>query len=344
MQSDSLDAIVTFRGGVQRIVCYCLKQRRVQSSNKSKKYVCNNIVFLLSYLIFLQIQEINYAREGTHEQVPGLLTADVNKQKQILARVKADDGFSIRVLDRFGRQGLLAIPSACSHSSAFIMAHHSEPNFALEGCPWCGVIRNYNINTGQCTFLPKLDDAIMYLGKDIVTPLHFPGYVMLRIVGTRDVYPFQSENELSNPFYFKQCILKLDKEQQHLEINKSLKFGEKSIHKCYYFDRLDMLLVISEDKEIEAIKFGSESPTWKLSEVGGHVFEPDALTSDSEGNVYVGDGANNRILKINGLTGDVIGVFLLEKENTMPIHSLFWSDTEPNLTLIREDRIITYNI
>ena len=64
--------------------------------------------------------------------------------------------------------------------------------------------------------------------------------------------------------------------------------------------------------------------------------KPDALTTDVEGNVYIGDGANDRILKMDGLTGDVLSIILLEENNKEPIRFLFWSDTEPNLTLIRE--------
>ena len=54
----------------------------------------------------------------------------------------------------------------------------------------------------------------------------------------------------------------------------------------------------------------------------------------SRANVYIGDGVNDRILKVNGLTGNVINVLLLE-ENEKVIQSLLWSDTEPNLTMIR---------
>ena len=97
-----------------------------------------------------------------------------------------------------------------------------------------------------------------------------------------------------------------------------------------------------ENNEIEALKFGSENPIWKLpGVVDGHMIKPDALTSDAEGNVYISDGTNNRILKINGLTGNVLNILLLE-EREKRIDYLLWSDTEPNLTLIHGDRINTY--
>ena len=65
----------------------------------------------------------------------------------------------------------------------------------------------------------------------------------------------------------------------------------------------------------------------------GRVIKPDALTTDIEGNVYIGDGANNRILKINSLTENVMNILRLEK-NKRAILCLLWSDTKPNLTLL----------
>ena len=302
-----------------------------------------------SHLMFLQIQKVSIVSEGTCKKVPGLLEADLNKHKKVVARITVNDNYFILVFDRLGgREVSPTIPSACNHASPCIIAHPSDPSFVLEGCLDCRVIRNYNIHTGErCIVHTGWRASRMCHGPagSILVLSHFPGFVILGVQLIRNAYYlYHGENKLSNPSHTKLSILKFDKEQQQLENDNSLELVkfEKLLHMCYYVDRLDMLLVISEDKEIEAIKFGSESPIWKLSEVGGHVFEPDALTSDSEGNVYVGDGANNRILKINGLTGDIVSILLLEKENTMPIDSLFWSDIEPNLTLIRGDRISTY--
>ena len=101
-----------------------------------------------------------------------------------------------------------------------------------------------------------------------------------------------------------------------------------------YAECFDILVILNEDKEIEAMKFGRDYPVKKLSgTVGGHVIKPDALTSDAEGNVYISDKANDRILKINGLTGKVLKIIKLEGKKKK-ICCLLWSDTEPNLTLI----------
>ena len=75
----------------------------------------------------------------------------------------------------------------------------------------------------------------------------------------------------------------------------------------------------------------------------GHVIQPDAITSDNEGNVYISDGANSKVLKIDSLTGKVlIKLKLEEKKET--ISALFWSDTEPNVIVVYQDRISSYSI
>ena len=113
----------------------------------------------------------------------------------------------------------------------------------------------------------------------------------------------------------------------------------------------DTLVFIYHRRKVEAVKLESESdtsklsaPIWKLSGmVYSRVMKPDALTSDKRGNILVGDGANQRIMKINSLTGDIMGILLWQENNhNQEIRSLFWSDTEPILTVVRGDRFSSY--
>ena len=61
------------------------------------------------------------------------------------------------------------------------------------------------------------------------------------------------------------------------------------------------------------------------------------MTCDSDGNAYVSDQATNRIFKINSLTVEVLSILLFEEK--MKIHSMRWSDTDPNLTLLQAKEI-----
>ena len=70
------------------------------------------------------------------------------------------------------------------------------------------------------------------------------------------------------------------------------------------------------------MKFGSDNAIWKLSGVvDGHMIKMNSMTSDKKGNIYTGDRANSRILKINSLTGDIVSILLLEEESNDPMRS-----------------------
>ena len=47
---------------------------------------------------------------------------------------------------------------------------------------------------------------------------------------------------------------------------------------------------------------------------------------------------------MNGLNGNVINIVFTSGEIKERIRHMFWSDTEPNLTLIRDGLVSTYNI
>ena len=99
--------------------------------------------------------------------------------------------------------------------------------------------------------------------------------------------------------------------------------------------------------EIKTVRLGSESIVWRLfGSVDGLIIKPESMTSDLEGNAYVDDLRNNRILKINSLTGDVLSILLFDgKENEktdLYKISIRWSNTEPNLTVRTEKHISTY--
>ena len=97
-----------------------------------------------------------------------------------------------------------------------------------------------------------------------------------------------------------------------------------------------------EDYEIKAVDLTNVTKIWKLfGPVNGHINKPECITCDQEGNGYVSDRTTNRILKIDTLTGDILGILLLEDKEKR-ISSIHWSNTEPNLTLLTVNGISTY--
>ena len=144
-------------------------------------------------------------------------------------------------------------------------------------------------------------------------------------------------------FFSKPSVFKLrwEKEQRKLNVDKCVS-KRRLLHMCYS-ERFDVLVLMQENGKVAAVKLENSRKIWELSEnVGDHVIKPDALISDVEGNIYTSDGANNRILKLNGSTGTVINALQLEEKYKEPIRDLFWSDTEPNLTVVHGDRISSY--
>ena len=99
--------------------------------------------------------------------------------------------------------------------------------------------------------------------------------------------------------------------------------------------------------EIKAVRLGSATIVWRLfGSVDGLIIKPESMTFDSEGNAYIDDLQNNRILKIDSLTGDVLSILLFdgkdnEKKN-LNIISMRWSNTQPNLTVRTPKHISTY--
>ena len=149
---------------------------------------------------------------------------------------------------------------------------------------------------------------------------------------------------------WKLCKLDWDKTQdgaQLVLVQLIPKRTGKALLKLCYVEYHDILMCNmvddkeTKDYEIITMKLGSETIIWRLfGPVEGHVFKPIAITCDPEGNAYVHDPGNIRILKINSLTGEILSILLLEVKER--ILSMRWSYREPNLTVLQENQISTY--
>ena len=254
----------------------------------------------------MQAQKINLVCKGTLE-ITGLEAACVNGKGQILVRVQVNNRYYIRVMSRSSGEVSSEFPSKCEHSSiTCLIAHPTETNFMSESCGVCEVIRNYDIQTGGY--------SIVYIGDTPFTIGNGP---------TGSLLTYRPQSGIS--------LFKWHKEHHELHASKSVHL-EGMLNQICYSELFNMLVVVMyEDKVIKAVKLETEAatltlsaPIWKLPKmVDGLVIKPDAVTSDKKESVHVSDGANNRILKINSLTGEVTSILILEEENIIPLRDLF---------------------
>ena len=300
--------------------------------NKTEFFSLKVFLFITNKLwVLLQIQKIIRCK-GTLK-IAGLIAADVNDKGQLLARTFGNRSFYIRVMNRFSGKVSSDFPSKCEHTAACLISHPTDAGFVLEGCLDCEVIRNYNIHTGEC--------SIVY--RDYIPHTICHGPIGSILACSRPI--------VFGPTYSGLSIMKWDKEHRELRTDKSVNLEDNLFQMCYS-ELCDVLVGVFKYNEIKAMKLKSEATTlrlfaaiWKLpTVVDDSMISPESINSDKKGNIYVGDGVNNRILKINSFTGDIVSILLLEDESKDPIRTVFWSDTEPNLTVIRGDIVISYYI
>ena len=264
---------------------------------------------------------------GKTFQLPALLTIDVDDRNQIFAHTAIDDSILITVMDRRNGNVNQQMFSKCYDNYVCLIAHPTNACFVLEGCPECKVIRNYCIHSGEC--------QIVHSGSVPIRMCHGPAGSIL-------VLSFKEPN-IHDTMELSRLNWEFEQHEQVLVPVQSFAI-KKRLLGMNYVGQLDILVCIYENDGVEAVRLDSElSAIWKLSGVvDGLPVKPDSITSDTDGNTYIGDGPRSRIIKIDSFTGDVIAVLQLGEENQMQMRSLFWSKNEPSLTVVRGDKISTF--
>ena len=274
-----------------------------------------NVYYFLK-LKFLQVREIKLIQGKTF---PFTGAIEVTAKDLLLVRMKEDSKYWIRVLHRLTGDLINEIPSMCDHDRVRLNKHPRHPDHLLESCATCKEVQALNINTEE--------RVIVYKGSEIIIMCAGPARSLLVV---------DKDSELS----------KLDWGQDQSPtaqmINKrtipSVKQNKQFLRFCYV-ECHDIFMCTMKDKEedqdyeILAVKLGSGTIAWRMfGPLDSAVFKPESITCDSDGNAYVNDRGNSRILKINSLTGKILSILLFEDDERR-IRSMRWSNTEPNLTL-----------
>ena len=225
-------------------------------------------------------------------------------------------------MDRQTGGSISYIPAACNHDGAQLSKHPQNPDHVLDLCSLCEEIRAYSINTKRRFVVYKDSNMIRMFDGPAGSLLVLDSYIRLYKLNL-DEYP-------SRAVFLRELPSKM--------LNK------RFLRFCYvdYFNILLYTVEREQHYEIMAIKVEGGNILWRLfGPVAGCVIQPKFITCDPDGNAYVSDRRNNRILKINSLTGDVLSILLVDEEQ-QEIESICWSNTEPNLTTRGRNKISSY--
>ena len=254
-----------------------------------------------------------------------LKSIDVTDNDLLLVRVLKETKYWIRVINRLTGDLVNEFPSMCNHSCNHVSKYPQDQDYVFESCSTCQEIYVHNINSGESFSVHK--------GAKIVRMCDGPAGSLLVL---------KQSGELHR--------LDWDKTQdgaQLVFVQDIPPRPGKSLLRLCYVECHDICMYTYKDKEedkgyeVIAVRLGSETIVWRLScLVDGCVIKPESIACDPEGNAYVSDRGNNRILKINSSTGVTLSIIVL-KEKAM-IWSMRWSNMEPNLTLKTKNGISTY--
>ena len=250
---------------------------------------------------------------------------DVTDNDLLLVRVVESTNYWIHIISRQTGELINKFPSMCDHHNVYVSKNPQKQGYAFEYCSTCEEM--YVQNTGERFSVHK--------GSKIGRMCHGPAGSLLVV---------ETDGRLSK--------LTLNKTQDRAQSvfvqNIAKRPGKRILLRLCYAECHDIFMYTMKDKregddyEIIAVRLGSDTIVWRLSgPVDGHIIKPDSMTCDLNGNVYINDQGNNRILKINSLTGEILSILLLE-EDAKWIRSIRWSNTEPNLTLSTKNKISTY--
>ena len=274
-------------------------------------------------LIFIQIKKIKLIRAKIF---PAFGYFDVTEKDLLLVRT-SEEKYWIQVIHRLTGDLINEIESMCDHHQVCLNKYPQNQDFVFECCRTCKEIYTHNINTGE--------SLSVHRGSEIVDMWDGPAGSLL--VLNRDWKLFK---------------LVWDKAQDGAQLvfvqEIPDRIGKKYVVSMYcYVECGDICIYTVKDEkddtnyEIIAVRLGSENIVWSLSgPVDGLFIKPRDTTCDTDGDVCVMDRAANRILKIDGLTGEVLSILLFQEQ--VMIQLMRWSNTEPNLTVRENNQTSVY--
>ena len=217
------------------------------------------------------------------------------------------------------------IKSNCTHFSFnhSICEHPTDSDSVLETCHECRQIRSIDITTGE-------GRSIYSDGKVSTTCLGPPGS-LLRVDNTGQL-----------------LCLKFKNQSQNLEVVHSTKTGITDVRQmCYVEQHNAVVFVCPSPPGVTAVSLTDGEPLWEFTQktIEGKKIKPTGLCHDVNGQIYVTDRNNKRLLLLNAKEGKVRQVLQLV-DGKSDMWAVRWSSTKPQLTVIHAggDVIRLYNL
>ena len=105
----------------------------------------------------------------------------------------------------------------------------------------------------------------------------------------------------------------------------------------YLFITTSIINMIHFSGCIQAVRLSYGTVVWDIAgEVAGKEIKPYGVCNDSDGNIYVADSNNERILMLDSKTGELLQV-LMQEEKTGDIFDVCWTESQPQLTVRHGD-------
>ena len=242
-------------------------------------------------------------------------------KKQIIIYGKVNGKRGIVVLGQIHGTVLKGIQCHCECEHSKISHLQSEPNFIVEGCFDCGVIRTYNIYTEEVKTVfeckpyrlcPALDDSLLVM-------------------------------YWKNGWFISQ--IQWQKEIEKFHVTQSIQIVNQAIRMMCYVPKRDIVVLTSwSPKHIRAINMNDGLQLWEVSGmVAERNIDPWRLCCDPSGYFFVCDHANDRILVLDGGPSELLQV-LLKEVDTGAIYNVHWHDIQPHLTVFHETAISCFKV
>ena len=239
----------------------------------------------------------------------------INSRGEVLIREKMDKESYLRVLDRTARYVVRDLPCPCNHPCSFCELPEN-PDYVIEICKSCGKIRAYDIIT-----------RVVKQVYDNCQPLQIckgPAGTLLLL----DKHNLVIKLEWLN-----------DKNDLRRKRTKAILIHGLNINAMCYVESLDMLVyTVKYPRSITAFCLGTDSRQWQIrGELVGLNADFLGLCCDPAGYIYVWNGQNDRMMRLDGKNKGEPEKDFLREEITGKIIAACWTVTQGQLTVLSLD-------